>query len=262
MAVRPAPTHTCRPASPPSRPPTTCWHAASPCRERPPPSPPGGRTFDAGAFILRGDAKTVANGLASQYGLDVYALGGAPSGAVQLRRQRIAVCVSDSGALGLLKRFGFAYDVVTRNDLNDATKPPLTDYDVFINTVVSMTSTGSSSLNATGKAKLTAYVAAGKDYIGIGGTGASVPGQFGLFASHLEELPGHSGFRHPDRLRHRRPGRQRVRGTGLRLREQHADVLRPRGRRERSRQPSIHPTSSSRATGRAGSPAERPGSRS
>ncbi len=120
----------------------------------------------------------------------MYALGGAPSGAVQLRRQRIAVCVSDSGALGLLKRFGFAYDVVTRNDLNDATKPPLTDYDVFINTVVSMTSTGSSSLNATGKAKLTAYVAAGKDYIGIGGTGASVPGQFGLFAYTLKSYPG------------------------------------------------------------------------
>ena len=51
----------------------------------------GGRAFDAGVFILPGSAKTVANELASQKGLDVYALRGAPAGAIPLRQQRIAV---------------------------------------------------------------------------------------------------------------------------------------------------------------------------
>ncbi len=139
----------------------------------------GGRTFDAGVFILPGSAKTIANELASQYGLDVFALKSTPAGAIPLRQQRIAAYISDAGGPFLLKRFGFAFDVITRNDLNDATKPPLTDYDVFINTSVSMTTSG---LNATGKAKLTDYFAAGKDYIGIGGTGALLASQMSLFA--------------------------------------------------------------------------------
>jgi hypothetical protein len=147
----------------------------------------GGRTFAAGAFLLRGDAKTVANGLASQYGLYVYALRGAPAGAIPLRQQRIALYVSDAGGMGLLKRFGFGFDVITRNDLNDAAKPPLTDYDVFINANVSLTTSG---LNATGKAKLTNYLAAGKDYIGLGGTGAQLASQVALFPFTATSYPG------------------------------------------------------------------------
>ena len=120
----------------------------------PAPFSDGGRNFDAGVFVLPGDAKTVANELSSQYGLDLFALKAIPAGAIPLRQQRIAVFISDTGGPVLLKRFGFAFDVITRNDLNDATKPPLTDYDVFINTGVSMTTSG---LNTTGKDKLTNY---------------------------------------------------------------------------------------------------------
>lgn len=147
----------------------------------------GGRGFDAGTFILRGDAKAVANGLASQYGLDLFALKSTPAGAIPLRQQRIAAYISDAGGPFLLRRFGFAFDVITRNDLNDATKPPLTDYDVFINASVSMTTSG---LNATGQGKLTNYFAAGKDYIGIGGTGALLASQMSLFAFTATSYPG------------------------------------------------------------------------
>jgi hypothetical protein len=147
----------------------------------------GGRSFDAGVFILPGGAKQIANELASQYGLDLFALKGVPAGAVQLQQQKIAVYMSDFGGPGLLRRFGFAFDVFTRNDLNDATKPPLTDYDVFINSSVSMSTSG---LNATGKAKLTDYFAAGKDYIGIGGTGALLASQKALFTFTARSYPG------------------------------------------------------------------------
>jgi hypothetical protein len=158
----------------------TVWRAPSSFSDR-------GRDFDAGAFVLSGSAKETANRLASRYGLDVYALDAAPAGAVQLREQRVAVYASDAGALGLLKRFGFKYDVFTRNDLNDATKPPLTDYDVFINTSVSMTTSG---LTAIGKAKLTDFFAAGKDYVGIGGTGATLASQIALFVFTATSYPG------------------------------------------------------------------------
>ena len=147
----------------------------------------GGRAFDAGVFILPGSAKSIANGLAGQYGLDLFALQSTPAGAIPLRQQRIAAYISDSGGPFLLTRFGFPADVITRNDLNDANKPPLTNYDVFINTGVSMTTSG---LNATGKAKLTDYFAAGKDYIGIGGTGALLASQMSLFPFTATSYPG------------------------------------------------------------------------
>ena len=147
----------------------------------------GGRNFDAGVFILPAGAKAIANELASRYGLDVFALGGVPAGAIPLRQQRIAAYISDAGGPFLLKRFGFAFDVITRNDLNDAAKPPLTDYDVFINSGVSLTTSG---LNTTGKAKLTNYFAAGKDYVGIGSTGALLASQMSLFAFTTKSYPG------------------------------------------------------------------------
>jgi hypothetical protein len=138
-------------------------------------------------FILPSDERAIANELASQYGLDLFALQGVPGGAIALRQQRIAAYISDAGGPVLLRRFGFAFDVITRNDLNDVTKPPLTDYDVFINTGVHMNTSG---LNATGKARLTDYFAAGKDYIGIGNTGALLASQMALFAFTTTSYPG------------------------------------------------------------------------
>ena len=95
-AARPPRTPTCPRASRPSRPPTSCSRAASPCRAR--------RFLHRQRPQLRsrrrhppGDPKTLANELASRYGLDVYALRGVPAGAIALRRQRIAVAFSDAG---------------------------------------------------------------------------------------------------------------------------------------------------------------------
>lgn len=146
-----------------------------------------GRSFDAGAFILPGSEKSTANELASRYGLDLFALRAMPAGAVPMHQQRIAAYISDTGGAVQLRRFGFSFDVITRNDLNDPAKPPLTDYDVFINTGVHMNTGG---LNATGKAKLTDFFAAGKDYVGIGGTGALLASQMALFSFTANSYPG------------------------------------------------------------------------
>ena len=158
-----------------------------PLQRVPGPFSDGGRDFDAGVFILPGNERTIANELANQFGLDLFALQSLPAGAIPLHQQRIAALISDAGGPVLLRRFGFAFDVITRNDLNDATKPPLTDYDVFINTGIHMNTSG---LNATGKAKLTDYFAAGKDYIGIGNTGALLASQMALFAFTTTSYPG------------------------------------------------------------------------
>jgi hypothetical protein len=138
-----------------------------------------GSDFGAGMFILPASApgaKSIANELANRYGLDLVALSALPENAVQMHQLRIAAYISDSGGGVLLKRFGFAFDSVTRNDLNDPAKPALTEYDVFINSGVSLSSCSSSSY-ATCKTRLTDYFAAGKDYIGIGNTGATLASQ-------------------------------------------------------------------------------------
>ena len=78
---------------------------------------------------------------------------------------------------------------------NDAAKPPLTDYDVFINTSVSMTT---SSLNDTGQGEVDqTYFAAGKDYIGIGATGATACEPDGALPLHRQELFGRRRLCHP-----------------------------------------------------------------
>jgi hypothetical protein len=144
-----------------------------------------GRNFEAGAFILPGSARETANGLASQYGLDLFALKSVPAGAALAKQQRIAALISDAGGAVHLRRFGFAFDVVSRNDLNDPAKPPLTDYDVFINSGVTLT-----SVNSTGQAKLKDFFAAGKDYIGIGNTGITLASQMALFTFTTQAYSG------------------------------------------------------------------------
>ncbi len=148
-----------------------------------------GRDFDAGAFILPAStpgAKSIANELASQWGLDLFALDGPPAGAVPMREQRIAAYISDAGGPVLLRRFGFAFDVITLSWLNDPLND-LTAYDVFINSGVHM---NTRNLQDTGRAALSAYFEAGKDYIGIGSTGALLASQMSLFAFTAQSYPG------------------------------------------------------------------------
>ena len=139
-----------------------------------------GRSFDAGVFILPAGtqgAESLATELANTYGLDVSVLHSVPDEAIPLRQQRIAAYIGDAGGPILLRRFGFAFDVITRSWLNNP-RNDLGAYDVFINAGVHLKTSG---LNTTGKAKLTNYFAAGKDYVGIGSNGA-------LLASQMEIL--------------------------------------------------------------------------
>jgi hypothetical protein len=103
----------------------------------PEPFTDGDRSFDAGAFILPASepgAKSIANELASQWGMDLYALQGPPAAAIPLRQQHIAVALATE-ALFQLRRFGFSFDVITRNDLNNDPNR-LMGYDLFINSSI------------------------------------------------------------------------------------------------------------------------------
>mgnify|MGYP005841031369 CR=1 FL=1 len=140
-----------------------------------------GRSFDAGVFILPASspgAKSIANELAHQWGLDLLALGGVPAGAVPLRQLRIAAALDAAGRFQL-RRFGFNFDLITVSILNSSDQA-LMDYDLFINSTIHRNTSG---LNPTGRMAIQNYLSAGKDYIGIGGTGARLVSaeQYNLF---------------------------------------------------------------------------------
>jgi hypothetical protein len=130
-----------------------------------------GRAFGAGILILPARPE-LANELANAYGLNVYNLKAVPSGAVTLRRQKIAV-FADEGVRFFLKQYGFDFTVVSTNDLN-AGALVSDGYDVFVNSTRSY-----GGLNAVGRASLAAFIAGGGDYIGIGRTGVPFAGAAG-----------------------------------------------------------------------------------
>jgi hypothetical protein len=66
--------------------------------------------------------------------MDLYALQGPPAAAIPLRQQHIAVALATE-ALFQLRRFGFSFDVITRNDLNNDPNR-LMGYDLFINSSI------------------------------------------------------------------------------------------------------------------------------
>jgi hypothetical protein len=121
----------------------------------------GGKSFEPGTFIVPAD-KSLANELANQYSLDVFAISGPPAGAVMMEKQRIAV-YADEGTNHALEVLGFDYDVVGRSDVNDGV---VETYDLFLNRNRSW-----SGLNDDGRASLTDFFAAGGDYVGLRSTG-------------------------------------------------------------------------------------------
>jgi hypothetical protein len=144
-----------------------------------------GRSLGAGAIVIPGDP-ALANELANQYALDVFALEGPPAGATPIHKQRIVAYV-DSGGLFLLDRFGFDYDTISWRDLNAGVD--LTGYDVFVNNSVYL---GYWRLDDTGRAALTNYFAAGGDYIGLGDYGAYLAWETNLLDFDIEFPPGNS----------------------------------------------------------------------
>jgi len=129
------------------------------------------RDFSTGTFIIPAtepNAKSVAEHLSSQYGLDIYALQALPSDRTLMRKQKIAV-IADAGVRFFLKEYGFDFTVFTAAQLNSGT--PLTGYDVFINSGSSPLWSG---LNSKGKGTILAFFQAGGDFVGLGPSGADL----------------------------------------------------------------------------------------
>ena len=129
-----------------------------------------GRDFGAGAVIIPNDP-ALANELANQYSLDVFALGSLPENAVLMKEQKIAI-YDDEGVRHCLETLGFDYDSVGTGDLNAGV---ISEYDVFLNQGLRW-----SSLNASGQASFTAWFAAGGDYVGLADRGRAA--QFAIEA--------------------------------------------------------------------------------
>ena len=144
-----------------------------------------GRTFGAGTFILPANV-SIANDLAKEYGLHVYALGGQPEGATPMRQQRIAALMQ-AGGDSLLERFGFEFDALSLQELN--TGPDLAAYDVFVNESVSLATQG---LSTKGRRALEDFFAAGGDYVGLGRRGNDLARQVGLLEFSEYNPPGNS----------------------------------------------------------------------
>lgn len=129
--------------------------------------------FGTGTFIIPADqaqAEAVANELASQYGLGVFALKAIPEEAVLMKKLRIAVAAHrriDEGVQFFLRVFGFDFDTITSSDLNAGID--LSEYDIFLNSRMSW-----QQLDKTGRETLRSFFDRGGDYIGIGGSGVDL----------------------------------------------------------------------------------------
>jgi hypothetical protein len=123
-----------------------------------------GRDFGAGAVIVTGKS-SLANELANQYALDVFALSDIPENAVMMKTQNIAV-YGDEGVSHCLKTLGFTFDEVSTSDLNAG---GISGYDVFLNYGLRW-----SSLDADGQASMEDWFEAGGDYVGIGYRGRAI----------------------------------------------------------------------------------------
>jgi hypothetical protein len=117
--------------------------------------------FNTGAFIIP-SAERVANDLASEYGLYIYAVEGVPETSVLMTRRRIAV-FADEGVRNCLNKLRFDYDTVSTQDLNAGI---ISAYDVFLNGNRSW-----SGLSDAGRTSLTDFFDAGGDYVGLRKTG-------------------------------------------------------------------------------------------
>ncbi|MGB5844679.1 MAG: hypothetical protein WBG94_09565, partial [Anaerolineales bacterium] len=122
-----------------------------------------GRDFEPGTFIVPADS-SLANELANQHALDVFAISGPPANAVVMEKQRIAV-YADEYTRYALEVLGFDFDTVSTGDINAGV---VEKYDLFLNYSRRWTGSG---LTDAGRASLTSFFAAGGDYVGLRSTG-------------------------------------------------------------------------------------------
>jgi hypothetical protein len=141
-----------------------------------------GISFEPGSFIVPADS-SLANELANQHGLDVFAISEPPENAVMMKKQRIAV-YADEGTNHALEVLGFDYDVVGRSDVNEGV---VENYDLFLNRNRSW-----GGLNDDGRASLTRFFAAGGDYVGLRSTGIELAKDAGIIDVDYDNESGNA----------------------------------------------------------------------
>lgn len=141
----------------------------------------GGHTFEPGTFIVPGD-RSLATTLANSHGLDVHALGAVPA-STPMEVQRIAV-FADEGTRHALDVMGFDYDRVGTGDVNAGA---VEDYDVFVNYSRSW-----NGLQASGRASLATFFAAGGDYVGLRSAGIGLALSAGIIDAEADGEPGNA----------------------------------------------------------------------
>ena len=128
------------------------------------------RSFEPGTFIVPANS-SLANELANQHALEVFAISEPPETAVVMKKQRIAV-YADEYTRYALDVLGFDYDTVGRNDVNAGV---VENYDLFLNRNRSW-----GGLNDDGRASLTRFFSAGGDYVGLLSTGIGLAQDAGI----------------------------------------------------------------------------------
>jgi len=153
-----------------------------------------GRGFGPGTFIVPAD-RALATELRNRHGLDVFAIGGPPAGAVPMTKQRIAV-FDDGGTRHALDVLGFDYDVVGMDDLNAGA---IGSYDVFVNRDLWV-----GDLDPIGQQSMWLFLAFGGDYVGFTFNGAALPIALGFVLADGVFQPGNAivkvDFGSPDEI--------------------------------------------------------------
>jgi len=141
-----------------------------------------GISFEPGSFIVPADS-SLANELANQHGLDVFAISETPENAVMMKEQKIAV-YADEGTRHALEVLGFDYDEVGRSDVNDGV---VENYDLFLNRNRSW-----GGLDDDGRASLTRFFSAGGDYVGLRSTGIQMAIDAGIIDVDFDAEDGNA----------------------------------------------------------------------
>jgi len=141
----------------------TVWRATAAFEDR-------GNSFGPGTFIVPADS-SLASELANQHALDLFAISGPPASAVVMEKQRIAV-YADEYTRYALELLGFDFDTVSTGDINAGV---VENYDLFLNYSRSW-----NGLSNVGRASLTAFFAAGGDYVGLRVTGIGLAKSAGI----------------------------------------------------------------------------------
>jgi hypothetical protein len=116
-----------------------------------------GKTVPAGTIIVPG-GKWKARWLARKYGLDLFPVKKMPEDVTRLAPRKIAV-YGDGGVRNCLDRLGFAYDLLSAEDLNAGM---IIGYDLFINDSLEW-----DDLDATGQTAFANWFSGNGDYIGL-----------------------------------------------------------------------------------------------